>query len=85
VFICLGLNGSFLSPTHQRRTLIEFYSGITTRTLELGTSLYYSGERVTDSLRLPVTQMFLGPSTVAMTIAATRMYHSLMDLGSSEM
>ncbi len=44
-----------------------------------------SGEKVTDSLRLPVTQMFQNPNTVTMTIAATRMYRSLMDLGSSEM
>jgi hypothetical protein len=44
-----------------------------------------TSEEVTDSLRLPVTQIFLTPSAVIMTIAATRMYRSLMDLGSSEM
>ena len=44
-----------------------------------------SGEKATGSLRLPVTQMFQGPNILTMTIAATRMYRSLMDLGSSEM
>jgi hypothetical protein len=44
-----------------------------------------NGEKVTDSSRLPVTQMFLAPNVVTMTITATRMYRSLMDLGSSEM
>ena len=42
-------------------------------------------EEVTDSLRLPVTQIFQTPNIITMTIAATRMYRSLMDLGSSEM
>ena len=44
-----------------------------------------SGEKVTDSLRLSATQIFQSPSTITMTLAATRMYRSLMDLGSSEM
>ena len=44
-----------------------------------------SGEKVTDSIRLPVTQIFQAPNTIVMTIAATRMYRALMDLGSSEM
>jgi len=43
------------------------------------------GEKVTDSLCLPVTQMFQNPNEIVMTIAATSMYRSLMDLGSSEM
>ena len=42
-------------------------------------------EKVIDSLRFPLTQIFQNPNGVAMTIAATRMYRSLMDLGSSEM
>jgi hypothetical protein len=44
-----------------------------------------TGEKVTDSLRLPVTQMFEALNTITMTIAATRIYRSLMELGSSEM
>ncbi|KAF8498216.1 hypothetical protein F5888DRAFT_1693628 [Russula emetica] len=42
------------------------------------------GEKVTDSLRLPVTQIFQIPNVITMTIAATRMYRSLMDVGSTE-
>jgi hypothetical protein len=44
-----------------------------------------TGEKITDSLRLPATQIFQPLNTITMTIAATRMYRSLMDLGSSEM
>ena len=44
-----------------------------------------SEEKVTDSSHLSLTQIFQNPNGVAMTIAATRMYRSLMDLGSSEM
>jgi hypothetical protein len=44
-----------------------------------------SGEKFTDSLRLLVTQIFQSPNTITMTIAATRMYRALMDLGSTEM
>ena len=39
------------TPTHQRRVLIEFHSCITARADELRTSMYYSGENVTDPLR----------------------------------
>ncbi|KAN0109282.1 hypothetical protein V8E52_009466 [Russula decolorans] len=36
-------------------------------------------------LNEPMNSMFLAPNVVTMTITATRMYRSLMDLGSSEM
>ena len=38
-----------------------------------------SGEKVTDSLCLPVKQIFEAPNSATMTIAATRMYRSLMN------
>ena len=41
-------------------------------------------EKVTDPLRLPVKQIFQPINTMMMTIAATRMYRSLMYHGTPE-
>lgn len=66
--------------------LIECYSGMGTSAFELCTHLcYVSGEVFSIYYAFFVTQIFQAPNTITMTIAATRMYRSLMELGSSEM
>jgi hypothetical protein len=64
---------------------MELYSGETTRRIGPRTSLFATSRREDiDSLRVSATQMFQCPNMVIMTIAATRMYRSLINRGTTE-
>jgi hypothetical protein len=57
------------------------YSGKTTRCIGPGTSLFATSRRKDiDFLRVSAMQMFETPNLVIMTIAATRMYRSLINV-----
>ena len=83
--ILLNLNSNFLFPIiHHRRVLIEPYFGKLPVPLNLvGPCLLLVGD--IDSLRFSTTQLPQTPSMIIVTIAATRMYRSLINLFSSEM
>jgi hypothetical protein len=64
---------------------MELYSGKFTRRIGPRTSMFATSRRENiDSLRISVTQMFRCPTMVIMSIGATRMYRSLINLGTTE-
>ena len=87
--MALNLNGSILFPLiHQKRALIKHYSNKPTRASRHGTFLFTtSGDwkgQVMNCLRLSTSQMFQYPCMITVTIAATTMYRSLVNVSSSE-
>ena len=81
----LNLNGAFSFPLiHQRLVLIELHSGKLTETLDLVRPFFLRWGEV-NSLRRSTTQMPQMPSMIVVTIAATRIYRSLINFASSDM
>ena len=81
----LNLNGTFSFPLiHQTLVLIELHSCKLTETLDLVRPLLLRWGEV-NSLRRSTTQMPQMPSMIVVTIAATRIYRSLINFASSDM
>jgi hypothetical protein len=65
---------------------MDLYSDKITRRIGLRTSLFATSRRDDiDFLRVSATQTFQCPNMVIMVIASTRMYRSLINLGTTEM
>jgi hypothetical protein len=64
---------------------MDLYSDKITRRIGLRTSLFATSRREDiDFLRVSATQTFQGPNLVIMAVASTRMYRSLINLGTAE-